>query len=72
MLYHSGGTSQLEWLGERQESVALKTGLQRTSELWVVPLHGKRQARWHELLSEFDFHLVYTPGPEPVDDFLSF
>ena len=31
-----------------------------------------RQARWHELFSKFDLHVVYTPGPvNPVGDFLS-
>ena len=31
-----------------------------------------RQARWHELFSKFDHHVVYTPGPvNPVGDFLS-
>ena len=30
------------------------------------------QARWHELFSKFDLHVVYTPGPvNPVGDFLS-
>ena len=31
-----------------------------------------RQARWHELLSKFDLHVVYTLGPvSPVGNFLS-
>ena len=31
-----------------------------------------RQARWHELFSKFDLHVVYTPGHvNPVGDFLS-
>ena len=31
-----------------------------------------RQARWHELFSKFNLHVVYTPGPvNPVGDFLS-
>ena len=31
-----------------------------------------RQARWHELFSKFDLHVVYTQGPvNPVGDFLS-
>ena len=31
-----------------------------------------RQARWHELFSKFDLHVVYTPGPvNPVGDLLS-
>ena len=30
------------------------------------------QARWHELFSTCDLHVVYTPGPvNPVCDFLS-
>ena len=31
-----------------------------------------RQARWHELFSNIDLHVVYTPGPvNPVGHFLS-
>ena len=31
-----------------------------------------RQARWHELFSKFDLHVVYNPGPvNPLGDFLS-
>ena len=30
-----------------------------------------RQARWPEVFSKFDLHVVYTPGPvNPVGDFL--
>ena len=33
---------------------------------------SRRQARWHELFSKFDLHVVYTPPPvNPVGDFLS-
>ena len=33
---------------------------------------SSRQARWHELFSKFDLHVVYTSGPvNPIGDFLS-
>ena len=45
-------------------------GLWRTSKSGGGP--SPRQARWHELFSKFDLHVVYTPGPvSPVGDFLS-
>ena len=43
-----------------------------TENLQTVRGPSPRQARWHELFSEFDLHVVYTPGPvNPVGDFLS-
>ena len=59
MLRHSGGALKMAWLGGEQ---ARKT----------VGGPSPRQARWHELFSKFDLHVVYTPGPvNPVGDFLS-
>ena len=43
-----------------------------TEDLKTVGGPSPRQARWHELFSKFDLHVVYTPGPvNPVGDFLS-
>ena len=43
-----------------------------TVDLKTVGGPSPRQARWHELFSKFDLHVVYTPGPvNPVGDFLS-
>ena len=43
-----------------------------TEDLKTVGGPSPNQARWHELFSKFDFHVVYTPGPvNPVGDFLS-
>ena len=43
-----------------------------TEDLKTVGGSPPRQARWHELFSKFDLHVVYTPGPvNPVGDFLS-
>ena len=42
-----------------------------TEDLKTVGGPSPRQARWHELFSKFDLHVVYTPGPvNPVGDFL--
>ena len=41
-----------------------------TEDLKTVGGPSPRQARWHELFSNFDLHVVYTPGPvNPVGDF---
>ena len=44
-----------------------------TEDLTAVGGASPRQARWHELFSKFDLHVVYTPGPvgDPVGDFWS-
>ena len=43
-----------------------------TKDLKTVGGPSPRQARWHELFSKFDLHVVYTPEPvNPVGDFLS-
>ena len=43
-----------------------------TDDLKTVRGPSPRQARWHELFSKFDLHVVYDPGPvNPVGDFLS-
>ena len=43
-----------------------------TEDLKTVGGPSTRQARWHVLFSQFDLHVVYTPGPvNPVGDFLS-
>ena len=43
-----------------------------TEDLITVGGPSPHQARWHELFSKFDLHVVYTPGPvKPVGDFLS-
>ena len=43
-----------------------------TKDLKTVRCSSPRQARWHELFSKFNLHVVYTPGPvNPVGDFLS-
>ena len=43
-----------------------------TEDLKTVGGPSPRQARWHELFSKFDLHVVYTQGPaNPVGDFLS-
>ena len=42
-----------------------------TEVLKTVGGPSPRQARWHELFSQFDPHVVYTPAPvNPVGDFL--
>ena len=43
-----------------------------TEEIKTVGGPSPRQARWHELFTKFDLHVVSTPGPvNPVGDFLS-
>ena len=43
-----------------------------TEDLKTVGGPSPRQARWHELFSKFDVHVVYTLGPvNRVADFLS-
>ena len=43
-----------------------------TQDLKTVGGPSPRQARWHELFSKFDLHVLYNPGPvNPVDDFRS-
>ena len=50
------------WLGEKWATEDLKT----------VRGPSPRKARWHELFSKFDLHLVYGPGPlNSGGDFLS-
>ena len=63
------------WVGNK--SVEVRTD-HRSPENWAtedvktVGGPSARQARWHELFSKFDLHVVYTPGPvNPVGDFLS-
>ena len=42
-----------------------------TEDFETVGGPSPRQARWHELFSKLDVHVVYTPGPvNPVGDFL--
>ena len=43
-----------------------------TEDLETLGGPSWRQARWHELFSKFDLHVLYTPGPvNTVGDFLS-
>ena len=50
-------------------TVALKWA---TESLKTVGRPSPRQARWHELFSKCDVHVVYTPGPvNPVAHSLS-
>ena len=76
MLCHSGGTSQMAWLAgnKRVEVRTDHRSLENwaTEDLKTVGGPSPRQARWHELFSKFDLHVVYAPGPvNPVGDFLS-
>ena len=42
------------------------------ANLKTVGGSSPRQARWHEVFSKFDLHVVYIPGPvNPVGDFFS-
>ena len=63
------------WVGNKR--VEVRTD-HRSLENWAtedlknVGGPSPRQARWHELFSKFDLHVVYTSGPvNPVGDFLS-
>ena len=63
------------WVGNKR--VKVRTD-HRSLEGWAmedlktVAGPSPRQARWHELFSKFDLHVVYTPGlVNPVGDFLS-
>ena len=63
------------WVGNKRVEVRMD---HRSLENWgtenlrTVGGLSPRQARWHELFSKFDLHVVYTPGPvNPVSDFLS-
>ena len=63
------------WVGNKQVEVrtdhcSLESWA--TEDLNTVGGPSPRQARWHELFSKFDHHVVYTPPPvNPVGDFLS-
>ena len=69
--------AHLEWHGPvRNKRVEVRTD-HRSPKKWVtedlktVGGPSPRQARWHELFSKFDPHVVYTPGPvNAVGDFL--
>ena len=67
MLRHSGGTPKWHgWVGNKR--VEVRTD-HRSLEKWAMEdlktVRGPSppQARWHELFSNFDLHVVYTPGP---------
>ena len=63
------------WVGNKRVQVHTdhrSLGNWATGDLKTVGGPSPRQARWHELFSKFDLHVVYTPGPvNPVRDFLS-
>ena len=70
--------SLLKWHGcPGNEPVQVRTdhpGLEKcaTEDLKTIRGTSPRQPRWHELFSNFDLHVVHTPGPlNPVGDFLS-
>ena len=63
------------WVGNKRMEVRKD---HRSLENWAtvdlknVGGPSPRQARWHELFSKFNLHVVHTPGPvNPVGDFLS-
>ena len=76
MLRHSGGASQVAWLGgNKQVEVRMD---HRSLENWATEElktgggPSPRQVLWHELFPKFDLHVVYTPGPvNPLGDLLS-
>ena len=63
------------WVGNKRVEVRTdhrSLGNWATEDLKTVGASPPGQARWHELLSKLDLHMVYTPGPvNPVGDFLS-
>ena len=76
MLCHSGGTSQVASFVGKQASGGpyghRSPENWATEDLKTVEGPSPRQARWHDLFSEFDLHVVYTPGPNnSKGDFLS-
>ena len=63
------------WVGNKRVEVRMdhrSLENRATEDLKTVGGRSPRQARWHDLFSKFDLHVVYTPRHvNPVGDFLS-